>query len=160
MSWLTPHLAPNPIVDELIGQIGALLVGNRTFQGDDPHRGTDREGKPFGGGWEGPQFVLTRHLGEGPAIAGVTFVDNLHDAVTMAKEAAGEKYVNVLGADVARQCLRAGLVDEILTLVAPVLLGGGTPLFRDTDGPEIRLSRRQVGSPAHVANLWFDVGRP
>lgn len=31
MSWLTPHLGPNPMVDELIGNIGALLVGNRTF---------------------------------------------------------------------------------------------------------------------------------
>jgi hypothetical protein len=27
--------------------------------GDDPHRGTEREGKPFGGGWTGPQVVLT-----------------------------------------------------------------------------------------------------
>ena len=51
MSWLTGYLGPNPTVDELIGKIGALLVGNRTFRGDDPHRGTDEEGKPFGGGW-------------------------------------------------------------------------------------------------------------
>ncbi|GLW24434.1 hypothetical protein Mame01_44770 [Microbispora amethystogenes] len=61
MSWLTEHIGPNPLVDRLIRDIGALLVGNRTFGGDDPHRGTDKEGKPFGGGWEGPQFVLT-HL--------------------------------------------------------------------------------------------------
>jgi riboflavin biosynthesis pyrimidine reductase len=50
MSWLTAYLGPNPTVDALIGKIGALLVGNRTFRGDDPHKGTTREGKPFGGG--------------------------------------------------------------------------------------------------------------
>lgn len=33
MSWLTEHLGPNPIVDELIDTIGALLVGHRTFRG-------------------------------------------------------------------------------------------------------------------------------
>ena len=56
MSWLTEHFGPNPTVDELIGRIGALLVGNRTFRGDDPYKGTPKEGKPFGGGWSGPQF--------------------------------------------------------------------------------------------------------
>src|SRR6266545_2921054 len=59
MSWLTEHIGPNPMVDELIGRIGALLVGNRTFRGDDPYKGTNKDGKPFGGGWSGPQFVLT-----------------------------------------------------------------------------------------------------
>jgi riboflavin biosynthesis pyrimidine reductase len=53
MSWLTEYLGPNPAVDELIGQIGALLVGDRTFRGDDPHKGTVEEGKAFGGRLEG-----------------------------------------------------------------------------------------------------------
>lgn len=62
MSWLTEHLGPNPIAEDLIGNIGALLVGNRTFRGSDPHKGDpDKEGQAFGGGWEGPQFVLTHH---------------------------------------------------------------------------------------------------
>jgi riboflavin biosynthesis pyrimidine reductase len=51
MSWLTEHLGPNATVDEVIGKIGALLVGNRTFRGDDPYKGVEaKEGKPFGGG--------------------------------------------------------------------------------------------------------------
>ena len=66
MSWLTPYLGPDPAMDDLTGQIGALLVGNRTFGGDDPHKGTDKEGKPFGGGWEGPQFVLTHQVPDTP----------------------------------------------------------------------------------------------
>jgi riboflavin biosynthesis pyrimidine reductase len=61
MSWMVDYLGPNPVVDELIPQTGAILAGNRTFRGDDPHKGRPGEGKLFGGGWEGPQFVLTHH---------------------------------------------------------------------------------------------------
>ena len=43
MSWLTPYLGPNPEIDELQQRIGALLIGARTFGGDDPNRGTDKE---------------------------------------------------------------------------------------------------------------------
>ena len=38
---------------------------------------------------------------------------------------AGGKNLEILGADVAGQCLRRGLVDEILVYVLPVLLGDG-----------------------------------
>lgn len=37
-SWMTPYLGPNPAIDDVIGQIGALLVGHRTFGGDGPHK--------------------------------------------------------------------------------------------------------------------------
>src|SRR5690606_7754741 len=57
MSWLTPYLEPNPEVDAIVSEIGALLIGRTSFDGDDPHRGDpESEGKAFGGGWEGPQF--------------------------------------------------------------------------------------------------------
>jgi dihydrofolate reductase len=159
MSWLTPHLGPNPAVDSLVDDIGALLVGARTFGGDDPNRGTDAEG-PFGGTWYGPQFVLTHHPPAEP-VPDVTFVDDLPLAVAAASAAAGEKtYVNVLGADVARQCLEAGLLDEILVLVAPVLLGDGVPLFRRPGGLEVALERLDVSSAPSAVNLWWRVVRP
>ncbi|GAB3797094.1 dihydrofolate reductase family protein [Micromonospora zhanjiangensis] len=158
MSWLTEHLGPNPMVDDLIGRIGALLVGNRTFGGDDPYKGVEeREGKAFGGGWEGPQFVLTHH--PRPASADITFVDDLAEAVTAAKAAAGDKYVNVLGADVARQCLAAGLLDEILTLVAPVLLGDGVRLFDHPGGSNVKLEQLSVSHVPHAVNIWHRVVR-
>ncbi|MEU8400223.1 dihydrofolate reductase family protein [Nonomuraea sp. NPDC048892] len=158
MSWLTPYLGPNPVVDELIGEVGALLVGRRTFGGDDPNRGTEKEGKAFGGGWDGPQFVLTHHAPSAP-VPGVTFVGDLARAVTAAKEAAGGKYVNVLGADVARQCLEAGVLDEVLTIVAPVLLGDGVRLFDRPGGAGVRLERLSVGHVPHATNLWYRVAR-
>ena len=59
MSWMVDYLGPNPVVDELITQTGAILAGNRTFGGDDPYKGREGQGEAFGGGWDGPQFVLT-----------------------------------------------------------------------------------------------------
>ena len=49
-SWMTDYLGPNPLAEALIDDIGALLVGARTFTGDDPNRGTDKEGA-FSGQW-------------------------------------------------------------------------------------------------------------
>jgi dihydrofolate reductase len=158
MSWLTPYIGPNPEVDELIGRIGALLVGNRTFGGDDPHRGTEKEGKPFGGGWEGPQFVLTHKVPAVPA-PGVTFVADLDAGLAAAKAAAGDKYVNVMGASVARQCLKAGQLDEVLTLIAPVLLGDGVRLFDLPGGTQIGLERIKTAEAPLATALWYRVVR-
>ena len=158
MSWLTKYLGPNPTVDALVGDIGALLVGNRTFRGDDPHRGTANEGKPFGGGWSGPQFVLTHHIPDAP-LPGVTFVSDLDSAVAAAKAAAGDKYVNILGAEVARQCLDAGVLDEILVCVAPVLLGDGVRLFNRPDGASVKLERHSLTQAPQATNIWLRVVR-
>ena len=156
MSWLTEHIAPNPAVDDLIHDIGALLVGNRTFGGDDPHKGTAQEGKAFGGGWSGPQFVLTHHPPVA-AVSGVTFVGDLATGVAAAKSAAGEKYVNVLGAQTARQCLDAGFLDEVFVCIAPVLLGDGVRLFDHPGGTNVRLERISESHAPHVTNLWLRV---
>ncbi|MCU1677997.1 MAG: hypothetical protein JWM93_2755 [Frankiales bacterium] len=157
MSWLTPHFGPNPTVEALVDEIGALLVGRRTFDGDDPNKGTDAEG-PFGGTWSGPQFVLTHRPPE-TAVAGVTFVNNLGVAVEAAKEAAGPNYVNILGADVARQCLAAGLLDQVLVCIAPVLLGDGVRLFDEPGGDNVQLERIALSAVPSATNLWFRVLR-
>jgi dihydrofolate reductase len=159
MSWLTEHLGPNPIVDDLLESIGALLVGNRTFGGDDPYKGVEeKEGKFAGGGWSGPAFVLTHNPPDTP-LADVTFVDDLHSGVTAAKAAAGGRYVNVLGADVARQCIEAGVLDEILVLIAPVMLGDGVRLFDHPGGTNVRLERLSLSQAPQATNIWLRVVR-
>jgi dihydrofolate reductase len=157
MQWLTRHLGPNPVADGLVSQIGALLVGRRTFDGDDPNRGTDHEGA-FGGQWHGPSYVLT-HRPPAEDVPDTTFVTSLEDAVAAARGAAGGRYVNVLGADVARQCLAAGLLDEILVLVVPELLGDGTRIFDWPGGHSVDLRMRESSSTRGTANLWYDVVR-
>ncbi|MDQ3103607.1 MAG: dihydrofolate reductase family protein [Actinomycetota bacterium] len=139
MSWLTEHLAgPNPEADDLMSNIGCLLVGNRTFGGGDPNAGTEKEGA-FGGEWSGPSIVLTHDVERSHQGPDVRFFNDLRSAVAAAKAAADGKYVNVLGADVARQCIEEGFLDEVLVFIAPVLLGDGVRLFAREGGSEIRL---------------------
>ncbi|WP_020659816.1 dihydrofolate reductase family protein [Amycolatopsis benzoatilytica] len=136
MSWLAAYTGPNPAADALAAETGALLVGRRTFCGDDPYRGTEGEGKAFGCGWDGPQVVLTRQ--PLPAAAGVTYCASLAEGVALAQAAAGEKTVNVLGASVGLACVGAGLLDEVEVMVMPVLLGDGVRLF-SRSGPPVGL---------------------
>jgi dihydrofolate reductase len=158
MSWLIEHLGPNPTVEALIGEIGALLVGRRTFGGDDPYKGTSKEGEPFGGGWSGPQFVVTHHAPP-TTRPDVTFVGDLAGGIAAAKAAAGDKYVNVLGADIARQCLAAGQLDEIFVCVAPVLLGDGVRLFDRPGGSTVKLERISLTEAPKATNIWLRVLR-
>jgi dihydrofolate reductase len=158
MSWMSGLIGPNPTVDDLVDDIGALLVGRRTYGGDDPYKGTEAEGEAFGGAWSGPQFVLTHRPPPVP-VDGVTFVDDLDTAVAAASAAAGDRYVNVLGASVARQCLEAGVLDEILVCVAPVLLGDGVRLFDHPGGSNVKLERISLTSAPLATNIWMRVVR-
>jgi dihydrofolate reductase len=153
---MADYLGPNPVVDELIPQTGAILAGNRTFAGDDPYKGQPGEGEVFGGGWDGPQFVLAHHP---PAdeVQGVSFVGDIGTAIAESRAAAGDKYVNVLGASVAAQCLESGVLDEVLVSVTPVLLGDGTRLFERRGGKTVRLEQISVSHTLKMTNLWYRV---
>jgi dihydrofolate reductase len=155
MSWLSDLLGADgdPAAERLVTQVGAILAGNRTATGDDPNKGTEAEGA-FGGEYHGPSFVLTHNPPAEP-LSGVTYVTDLADGLAQARAAAGDKYVNVLGADVARQCLEAGELDEVLMFVAPVLLGDGTRMFQHPGGTNVRLERFTDRGTPH----WYRVVR-
>jgi dihydrofolate reductase len=157
-SWMIDYLGPNPAVDEIMSKVGALLVGSRTFRGDDTYKNTPHEGEPYGGGWSGPHFVLTHHVPDAP-VPGVTFVGDLESGIAAAKAAAGDKYVAVLGADVARQCLDAGVLDEIFVCIAPVLLGDGIRLFDQPGGARVKLERLSLSEAPSATNLLLRVVR-
>ncbi len=105
-----------------------------------------------------PKFVLTHHAPDTP-VPGVTFVGDLDSGIAAAKAAAGDKYVNVLGASTAQQCLEAGVLDEILVLIAPVLLGDGVRLFDRPGGTNVELERLSLTHTPQVTNLWLRVVR-
>lgn len=124
--------------DEVVRSTGALLVGRRTQDVEDR-----LQPGFYGGAFRGPFFVL-RHdpPTQPPVVKGVTgqFLDmGIEEAVTLAKKAADGANVVVLGANVARQCLEAGLLDEIIVHVAPVLVGAGVRFFESAGGGPIRL---------------------
>jgi dihydrofolate reductase len=126
------------VVQGVLRTTGALLVGRRTQDVEDR-----LQPGFYGGAFGGPFFVL-RHEppDEPPVVMGVSgrFLDtSIEEAVRIARDAAGGLDVNVLGANVARQCLEAGLLDELLVHVAPVLLGGGVRLFERRNGTPVQL---------------------
>jgi dihydrofolate reductase len=80
--------------------------------------------------------------------------------VSRAVAAAGGKDVSVMGgADVIRQALSAGLVDELVLIVAPVVLGGGKRLF---DGFEQSIELEHVGvrQSDHATFIHYRLARP
>jgi dihydrofolate reductase len=140
-------------------KVGALLIGRRTWGGDDPNRGDAEKEGAFGGTWHGPQFVVTHDPPAESPEAGVTFDDDLARAIAAARKAAGEKYVCVLGAEVARGCLELGELDEVLVYVEPILLGDGVRLFDHPGGAEVELERIDVNVGPSATHLWFRVAR-
>ena len=123
MGWIFDFMAPNEFPD-VAALTGAMLVGRRTYEvGKRMTAGSasSRETYPF----SGPMFVLT-HEPPQPPDPNVTFLTgDIASAVATALAAAAGKDLEILGADVAAQCLKRGLVDEILVYVLPVLLGDG-----------------------------------
>jgi hypothetical protein len=155
MSWMVDYLGPNPVVDELIPQTGAILAGNRTFGGDDPHKGRPGEGEVFGGGWEGPQFVLTHPPGRPGSRSDVR-----------PRHRHGDHRVAGRGSRQVRKHPRRrrgstvsgpGVLDEVLVCVTPVLLGDGTRLFAQPSGKTVRLEQIAVTHTPAVTNLWYRV---
>ncbi|HEY8092425.1 MAG TPA: dihydrofolate reductase family protein [Acidimicrobiales bacterium] len=104
---------------------GAMLVGRRTWEVG-ARMAAEEPGSvdyPF----SGPMFLLSHRPLEPPNPDVTILTGDIGEAVATALDAAGGKNLELLGADVAGQCLQRGLVDEILVYVLPVLLGDGIP---------------------------------
>jgi dihydrofolate reductase len=109
-------------LQEAISRVGAVVGGRWTYEAA-RHWGDENP-------WGLPFFIVTHRPEEEPPGDAFTFVAGVEEAVERATQAAGEKDVNVMGgADVIRQALDAGLVDELSIIIAPVVLGGGKRLF-------------------------------
>ncbi len=140
MDWgggrqLADFVAPGEF-REIAGATGAMLVGRRTAD-----VGARMEAEKPGSvdyPFSGPVFVLTHSPPEPPGPEVTYLTGDIGEAVATARSAAAGKNLEILGADVAGQCLRRGLVDEILVYVLPVLLGDGIP-FSPTSLPTIDL---------------------
>ncbi|MFD5250393.1 dihydrofolate reductase family protein [Amycolatopsis sp. NPDC058340] len=143
--WMAGDGADARAVEEVNAIVGATVIGRRTF---------DLGLRPWGGTpWPGiPSFVVTHRIREGfRGDNGGTFAfDGLEAAVRRAKDAAGEKDVLVMGADVAGQLLGAGLLDEVHLHLAPVLLGQGTGLFAGRGGELVPEGEPAAGIATHL----------
>ena len=139
------------VFEKVNASVGAVITGRHTFD-----LGLDNWG---GTPWPGtPTFVVTHRTREYlEANNGGRFAfGSLEDMVRRAREAAGDKDVIVLGADVARQLLRAGHLDELWLHTSPILLGGGTPMFAGERAELIPIEAARAGSATHQ---FFRVGK-
>jgi dihydrofolate reductase len=109
-------------LNEVSAKVGAVVGGRWTYEAAEHWGDKNPWGLPF--------FIVTHRPEEQPEGDDFTFVDGIEEAIERAKEAAGDKDVHLMGgADVIRQALDAGLVDELSIIIAPVTLGGGKHLF-------------------------------
>jgi dihydrofolate reductase len=136
--------------------IGALVVGRRLYD--------------TMGAWGGrhpmdvPVVVLTHRLPTDRPAEDEHFVfvtGGIEAAVEKAKDLAGGRNVGVNGGTIARQCVDAGLLDEVHVDLVPVLLGGGTPFFGELGSAPVELEGpiSMVAGDA-VTHLGYRVVRP
>jgi dihydrofolate reductase len=137
---------------EVTQTMGAMVAGRRMFDIADAWHG-----QPPGGG---PCFIVTHSPPEEWLYPGspFTFVTGgVESAVRQAQAAAGDKDVAVSSASIAKQCLRAGLLDEIYLDLVPVLLGGGVCLFEPQGVEPVQLETIRVVEAPGVTHLGFRV---
>jgi dihydrofolate reductase len=132
-----PVGANREIVEEMYRDSGAFIFGRRTYDITDGWNGRH----PVNGA---PLVIVTHeppaHPPEGES--SFYFTADVADAIAKASELAGDKSVRIGGASVAQQALNAGLVDELLLHVAPIILGAGVRLFANVeDTIELELTR-------------------
>lgn len=152
------------VVEESYAGLGATIMGRNMFGG---HPGPWDAKKPWNGWWgddppfHHPVFVLTHHARAPLRMQGGTtfsFVtDGIESALEQARRAAGGRDVLVAGgAKAAQQYLGAGLVDEMLLHLAPILLGSGERLFErlGDDLHGLKLARTVAGR--QVTHLKFE----
>jgi len=146
--------ADQAYVDDVFSRGGAFIVGRTMHDvvagwGEDPGFGV-------------PVFVVTHRPAERVVKGDTSFefvTDGIESALERARSAAGDKDVIVMGgADLLRQYLNAGLVDEFTLTIAPVLLGSGKPLFDGSQRSDLRFERFAVVESPYATHVRYRVG--
>jgi dihydrofolate reductase len=145
----------NRFVESVLERTGVSIMGKNMF--DEGERGWPEEA-PF----RTPVFVVTHEVREPwERKGGTTFYfvnDGIRAALRRAREVAGGKDIRISGgADVVRQFLNAGLVDELMLSLAPTFLGNGLRLFDGIDVDASDLQIADVMSSPNVTHLRYAV---
>lgn len=133
-----------PAFQKIIEETGAVVMGRNVYEMADPFSWATDEYE-----FQTPIFVLTHtppeKFPQGNGKLRFTFVtDGIESAISQAKQAAGDKDVQVLGANTVQQCLNAGLCDDLQIDIMSVLIGNGLRLFEHIDAEKIQLERTKV----------------
>jgi dihydrofolate reductase len=147
------------VLREAVEATGSVVMGRRLFDFvDGSHGWDDNVGYGAQHATLPPVLVVTHRAPDAVRLAPrFSFVtDGLSSAIIEARAAAGAKDVFVMGgAEVVRRCVELGLADELRIHLAPVVLGSGTPLFKD--GPSRQLVQRSVRSSRQATHITYEV---
>jgi dihydrofolate reductase len=139
-----------------VSGLGAVICGRRTYESSLPWWGDDGPTGPA----RIPVFVVCHDApGDAPERGVYSFVTGgIEQALELAREAAGERYVTVMGgAETGQQYIKAGLVDELSIHLVPVLFGSGTRMFEGVGDEHLHLENiGSVQTPA-ATHLRFRV---
>ena len=138
------------LLRDALDSVGAIIGGRRYFNLADGWGGRHPMGVPV--------YILTHQPpADWPADSTIHFVtDGIHSAVTQAREAAGGKDIGIATPSVVRQCLDAGLLDELQINLIPIVLGKGLPFF-DGIAREVALEGPEVIEGDGVTHLRYRV---
>jgi len=154
--WVFQDEAGKELLEREVANLGAVICGRRTYDMSIQYWG---DGGPTGEA-RVPLFVLSHSVPDDVPEGGVyTFVVDLETALGRARATAGDKNISVMGADVGRQCIDAGVIDEISVHLVPVLFGSGTPLLGEGVGEHVTLEFVGVSESPHATHLRYRVVR-
>jgi dihydrofolate reductase len=130
MSWTggAEYETSGQLADEVARSTDVVLAGRGWYEVASADEGGAVAGI-YGGAWSGPVLVLTHHPEQLASDRTVEAVSDLETALARAEELAGDGAVSIFGAEVARQVLALGRLDEIVVQIVPVVLGDGVRLL-------------------------------
>ncbi|MPV37113.1 dihydrofolate reductase family protein [Georgenia subflava] len=141
MSWLS---AAEPLAEgteERMAAAAAVIISGRAGYDAAKAQQDERDEQTsaaYGGAWSGTEIILTHRpeeLADDPTVVALNC--DITEAIRRAQEIAGDRDVQIISADIARQALEHDLIDELQVFVAPVFLGDGVRIFDVPGGQRV-----------------------
>lgn len=152
MSWLTTEpptttdtppaseAASDDFTEQMAEKVAVIISGRAGYdaaraQADERDELT---ASAYGGAWSGTEFILTHRpdeIADDPTIVALNC--SVVEAIDCAQQIAGDRDIQIISADIARQALEHDLIDELQIFVAPIFLGDGTRIFEVPGGRRV-----------------------
>lgn len=137
MEWLSTvaqdeNDSDDDVTGGLAAAVGAIISGRRGYDAARAQAAErdDLTSSAYGGAWSGTEFILTHRpeeLADDPSVVALNL--DVAAGIDRAQQVAGDADVQIISADIGRQALEVGLIDELQVFVAPVFLGDGVRIF-------------------------------
>ncbi|MEB8326094.1 dihydrofolate reductase family protein [Dietzia kunjamensis] len=165
MSWME---AAEPLaegtVERMAADVAVIIAGRDGYDAARAQRDErdDLTSEAYGGAWSGTEFILTHRpeeLADDPSV--VALDCHITEAISRAREIAGDRNIQIISADIARQALEHDLIDELQVFVAPVFLGDGIRIFDVPGGRRIDWELVEIysDSPRSFGRVYRPAGR-